>query len=120
MVGPWLPRSPQVRLQVEDGLVTVGVSGVLDAHTAAMARDELLSVCGLAKAVALDLRAVCELGTDARLHTFLDDVRSDCRLTGCRLEVIATHPRVLQVLNSWGTDSQSWRTGCRTRSTGVR
>lgn len=120
MVGRWSLRPFQVRLQVEDGLVTIAVSGVLDAHAAAMTRDELLAVCGLAKAVTIDLRAVCELRSDARLEAFLDEVRSHCELTRCRLRVIATHPQVLQVLRSWGTESSSWRVEWRTRSTGVR
>jgi anti-anti-sigma regulatory factor len=119
VVGPWWPRSSQVRLRVEDGLVAVQVSGVLDAHTAAMTRDEVLSMIDLTNAVVLDLRGVCELRTDAHLQAFLKEVRSRCRLTRCRLQVIATHPHVLQVLKSWGTESTSWWAESRPRSSGI-
>jgi hypothetical protein len=120
VVGVWSPRPSPVRLQVEDGLVTIEVSGVLDAHATAMARDELMSVCELATAVTIDFRSIYAVRSDARLEAFLDDARSGCRLTGCRLQVIASHPQVLQAMQSWGIETNSWRDGCRTRSTGVR
>lgn len=115
--GPW---SPQLRIQVADGMVTIVVSGVLDAHVAAMTRAEVLSVCGLATAVTLDLRAVYQLQLDAGVRALLDDCRSRCMLARCRLQVTATDPQVLQALKLWGTESNTWRAACRTRSTGVR
>lgn len=95
MMVPRSPRPSGVRLQVEDGLVTIEVRGVLDAHTGAIAREHLRSVCGLAKTVALDLRGVCDLWTEAHVQDFVDDVRSHCSFVRCRLEVIAAEsPRV--------------------------
>ncbi|HET6740905.1 MAG TPA: hypothetical protein VFH76_18295 [Kribbella sp.] len=102
MVGRWRARPFQVRLEVEDGLVTIQVSGVLGGDADRVIRDELLAVCRLAKAIRLDLCAVSEVSGDLRLPAFLGQLRSDCELTRCRLQVTATHPLVLQVLQSWG------------------
>lgn len=103
MVSRRALRPFQVRLQVEDAMVTVVVSGVLDTQAISVALSELLTVWGLTKAVTVDLCAVSELATDGCLSPFLDEMRSRCERTGCRLLVIATHPRVLHLLNSWGT-----------------
>jgi hypothetical protein len=84
----WSPRSPQIRLEVEDGVVTLAVTGVLDAHTTTMIREDLLPLCRLAASVVLDLRAVDQLRPKARLGPLLDDTRSECWLTGCRFQVL--------------------------------
>lgn len=101
MVGRRRPRRFQVRLEVEDGLVTIQVSGVLDADADRVIRDELLGVCRLAQAIRLDLRAVSEICAGLRLQTFLGQLRSDCELSRCRFQVLASHPLVLQTLESW-------------------
>jgi hypothetical protein len=102
VVGRWRARPFQVRLEVEDGLVTIEVGGVLAGDADRVIRDELLAVRTLAKAIRLDLCAVSEVSGDLRLPTFLGQLRSDCELVRCRLHVTATHPVVLQVLKSWG------------------
>ncbi|MEV6283847.1 STAS domain-containing protein [Kribbella sp. NPDC051770] len=119
-MGPWTPRGQQLRLRVEDGLVTIEIRGVLDAHTAAMARAEFLVVCGIAKAITVDLGAVHELRTDAGLEELLGEFRRECALHRTGLRVVAAHPRVLTALRTWGIDTNNGRYEWRTRSTGLR
>lgn len=100
-------------------MVTVEIRGVLDAHAAVMTRNEFAVVCGIAKAITVDLRAVRELRAEAALEELLGELRHECRRNRCGLQVIASHPQVPPAMTSGGIDTNNGRYECRTRSTGA-
>lgn len=96
-----LCRSAQISVTVADGLVTVGVTGALDIHTAARLRHVLLDACDLcAGLVQLNLSRYTSGGID--VTAIVHEALSRARARRIRLQVIATSAEIHDVLSQQG------------------
>lgn len=93
---PTVPTLP-ITVHVNDSVVVVGMSGQLDATTAAACREELLGLCDVCVGT-LIIEITDSSGLSAAAESLLRAAHWHCLHGRCQIEVSAENPDVLAAL----------------------
>jgi anti-anti-sigma regulatory factor len=94
-------RGPRVSVRVDDGMVTLVVSGDMDALAAALFVAELRQLSAICVGtLTVDLTACDEIST--AVLGALEAVHAACGSGRCRLAVLARHPDITTALRRAG------------------